>query len=95
MSSSVALNRSFSICALIAAGIVSMDSCAFQISWSFAPRWANIVPRLSTCTFTPSSNMSAAGAMMQSAWPAAASMARTLSEEPDSTQLWLTEPVRT
>ena len=43
---------------------------------------------------TPSDD-SGLGAMMQSAWPAAASMARTLSEEPDSTQLWLTEPVRT
>ena len=55
----------------------------------------NIVPRLSTCTFTPISNMSAAGAMITSACPASASIFRTESELPDSTQAWFTLPVTT
>ena len=50
---------------------------------------ANMVPRFSTCTFTPISNMSAAGAMMTSACSASASMARTASDDPDSRQAWV------
>ena len=56
---------------------------------------ANMVPRLSTCTFTPISNMSAAGAMVTSACPASASILRTGSELPDSTHAWFTDPVTT
>ena len=56
---------------------------------------ANMVPRLSTCTFTPISNMSAAGAMVTSACPASASILRTASELPDSTHAWFTLPVTT
>jgi hypothetical protein len=55
----------------------------------------NIVPRLSTCTFTPISNMSAAGAIVTSACPASASIFRTASELPDSTHAWFTLPVTT
>jgi len=53
----------------------------------------NMLPRLRTCTVTPISNMSAAGAMQTSAWRVSASMVRTSSEVPDSMQAWLTEPV--
>ena len=53
---------------------------------------ANIVPRLSTWTLTPISNMSAAGAMAMSACCACASIRRTASDVPDSTHAWLTEP---
>jgi len=56
---------------------------------------ANMVPRFSTWTFTPISNMSADGAMATSAWPASANMARTVSQDPDSTQAWFTDPVMT
>ena len=56
---------------------------------------ANMVPRFSTCTLTPISNMSAAGAMMTSACSAWASISRTASDDPDSTHAWLIEPVRT
>ena len=56
---------------------------------------ANMVPRFSTCTLTPISNMSAAGAIAVSACSAWASISRTASELPDSTQAWLTDPVRT
>ena len=45
-----------------------------------------MVPRLSTWTFTPNSNISAAGAMVTSAWSASASIFRTVSEVPASTQ---------
>ena len=54
---------------------------------------ANSVPRLSTWTFTPISNMSAAGAIAISACCAWASIRRTASDVPASTQDWLTEPV--
>ena len=54
-----------------------------------------MVPRLSTWTFTPSSNMSADGAMATSAWPASASMLQTASDVPASAQHWLIDPVRT
>ena len=54
---------------------------------------ANMVPRFSTWTFTPISNMSAAGAMAMSACCAWASICRTASDVPASTHDWLTEPV--
>ena len=54
---------------------------------------ANIVPRLSTWTLTPISNMSAAGAIAMSACRASASIRRTASEVPASTHAWLTDPV--
>ena len=54
---------------------------------------AKRVPRLRTCTFTPISNMSAAGAIATSACCACASMRRTASEVPASTHDWFTEPV--
>ena len=54
---------------------------------------ANRVPRFSTWTFTPISNMSAAGAIATSACCAWASICRTASDVPASTHDWFTEPV--
>src|SRR5438270_736329 len=51
-----------------------------------------MVPRLSTWTLTPISNMSAEGAIAMSACWAWASIRRTASEVPDSTHDWLTDP---
>jgi hypothetical protein len=56
---------------------------------------ANIVPRLSTWTLMPISNMSAAGAMATSPCCACASRARTASEVPASTHAWWTDPPTT
>ena len=91
----MARNCVFSTWTRSASGIASQLVYVLYRSKSFCARMANMVPRLSTCTFTPISNMSAAGAMMTSACPAAASIARTASELPDSTHAWFTLPVTT
>ena len=54
----------------------SSDTARYS-SYSLSARMGNMVPRLSTCTFTPISNMSAAGAIVTSACPASASIFRT------------------
>jgi hypothetical protein len=54
-----------------------------------------MVPRRSTWTWTPISNMSAAGAIITSAMSACASSARASSDTPDSAASWFTDPVST
>ena len=64
-------------------------------SYNRVARTAKSVPRVSTCTFTPISNMSAAGAIATSVGVAFASNSRTASEVPASRVAWLMLPVTT
>lgn len=95
IASRLACSTSRSSRARTSAGIASSDACSRYASYSFAARTPNIVPRLSTWTFTPSSNMSAAGAMITSATSASASIALPASDRPASSDAWFTEPVTT
>ena len=86
---------SFSSRRLSSAGIDSSESLAKYSSYSFLARAPNIVPRRSTWTFTPISNMSAAGAITTSPKATSASIAFPASQRPDSMAAWLMDPVRT
>lgn len=76
-------------------GSSSSEPCSWYAAWSRAARWANMVPRASTCSLTPNSNMSAAGAMVTSAMSASESIVLASSDRPASVAVWFTDPMTT
>mmetsp|Transcript_18878 Transcript_18878/g.62294 ORF Transcript_18878/g.62294 Transcript_18878/m.62294 type:complete len:425 (+) Transcript_18878:1379-2653(+) len=77
------------------AGMASSDGYARKSSYSLSARDGNMVPFLSTCSLTPDSNMSAAGAITTSLYVALESCSRTVSHVPDCRASWLIVPVTT